>query len=309
VDSSPTTPSPSPEFEILPRKESPPFQDIEQLHHQYKNLQLQHLSRPPRRRGSIADTLHYAFFAVYDGHGGTLAAEYVHHHLHRNVVDHPRFEQDPETAIREGFAKTDRDLVNKVITGNCDGLDGTTASVALIFGNVLWIANVGDSAAVLFRDGESNTIIPLTEPHTAANPKEKQRVEGVGGVVTRDRLGHPAWNPNIINVGVTRAFGDVYFKHPQWTNNRESGLMAEPEITKTVLTVQDRFLLLATDGFWAVVSPQEAVELVKMQEDKDPTLICKDLTNVALARSTLDNVTVLIVKLCAKSKPAPPSRQ
>src|SRR4051812_26913640 len=102
-----------------------------------------------------------------------------------------------------------------------DGLLGSCVCVALIHGNTLYVASVGDSAAILCRKGEH---LKLTYPHTPKNKSECKRVLELGGKIKvcnstllahyfqHDRLCHPKWNPSFVNIGVTRAIGDVYFK-------------------------------------------------------------------------------------------------
>ena len=41
----------------------------------------------------------YGFFGVFDGHGGSSAAEYVRDHLFRNIESNPHFPTDMETAL------------------------------------------------------------------------------------------------------------------------------------------------------------------------------------------------------------------
>lgn len=245
----------------------------------------------------VEEKPNYAFFAVYDGHGGNQAAQFVSSKLHNNIVQHPLFATNTEEAIREGFIQTEKQFEEETIREKIHGGVGTTACVGIIFKHTLYIANVGDSAAILCRKGKP---IPLTNPHTVKNPKEKERISTMGGVIVKDqRLGHPLWNPHLINIGVTRAFGDFYFKQKEWTDGKPSGLTADPEIVQLPLTTDDYFLLLASDGFWDVIGTQQAISLIttKIGEKQDLNLICKELTDLALKRATEDNTTVLLVKL------------
>jgi len=243
------------------------------------------------------------FFAVYDGHGGTEGSEYARQHLHSNIISHPDLNSDPETAIREGFFATeegfrrDKCVPNRAIHGV-----GTTAVVALILSNtpngesILYVAHVGDSEAILCKKGKP---IELTTPHNLKNPKERKRIEEVGGVIWNDRLAHPVWNPKFINIGVTRAIGDRYFKDTEYTEGKASGLIAEPEINKVLLTIDDKFILLASDGFWDVVDKQTAIDYILQEtnKDKETNMICKELTDMALRKRSLDDTTVLLIKL------------
>ncbi len=85
-----------------------------------------------------------------------------------------------------------------------------------------------------------------------------------------------------------------------------SGLIADPSIQEVVLQVADEFVLLATDGYWDVVSPDNAVVFVSnmLQRKKDPALICSELTQMATLRGTCDNCTVMLLTL--KQRPFAP---
>jgi len=179
-----------------------------------------------------------------------------------------------------------------------DGSLGTTVTAVLIIGNILYIANVGDSDAVLCTDGK---VIKLTESHVPSNPKERERIETVGGKILSDRLGncrlgHPLWNPNFVNLGVTRSIGDTYYKSEEFVGSIQSGLIAEPNIVKWELTEKDEFLLIASDGFWDVISPDEAVHFVKKTIHMESDVICKLLMEVGKSRNSKDNVTILLIK-------------
>ena len=62
----------------------------------------------------VQDCPSQAFYAVFDGHIGVEAAAYASVHLLTNVVRHPAFLSDPETAIKEGFKTTDERFCEKV---------------------------------------------------------------------------------------------------------------------------------------------------------------------------------------------------
>jgi len=55
-------------------------------------------------------------------------------------------------------------------------------------------------------------------------------------------------------------------------------------------------LLIASDGFWDVVSPKEAVDFVKSKIGSDSNTICRRLVALGEQRNSADNITVLLVK-------------
>lgn len=60
---------------------------------------------------------------------------------------------------------------------------GTTACVVLIRGNTLYVANAGDSRAVLCRNGVA---VDLSHDHKPEDEIERTRIERAGGKVTPD---------------------------------------------------------------------------------------------------------------------------
>jgi len=121
----------------------------------------------------------------------------------------------------------------------------------------------------------------------------------VGGKISKeDRLCHPKWNPNLVNIAVTRSLGDVYFKDQKYVQESPSGLISEPEITKIVLTKDDSFVFMASDGYWDVVTTQETVNFVQQMANLfSASEICQQLTQLALQRSSTDNVTAVLINL------------
>merc|ERR1711871_652466 len=101
-------------------------------------------------------------------------------------------------------------------------MDGTTAAVAALVERLLVVGNEGDSELVLSVGGGAQ---PLTAVHNMKkNATEIDRVKAVGGKVYNHRVGHPKFNPAVISLGVSRAIGDIAFKHEKFTNGKESGL-------------------------------------------------------------------------------------
>lgn len=90
---------------------------------------------------------------------------------------------------------------------------------------------------------------------------------------------------------------------------------AEPEVTVTERDEEDEFLILASDGLWDVVTNETACEIVQMclrstggravqadvsEGDKACSEAAALLTKMALARRSMDNVTVVVVDLRRK---------
>jgi len=249
--------------------------------------------------GKEGEKTKVSFFSVCDGHGGRQAAEFVNSSLFQLIVSQPDFLTNPREATLNGFAQVEQSFSELVKERNLDGMIGTTVTSAMLLGNKLIIANLGDSEAVLCSEGKAKVI---TECHSTNNVLERQRVEASGGLLVTDRvgnhrLGHPLWNPYYVNIAVTRSIGDFFFKHHEYVGTANSGLISIPSISVIEITHDDMFLILASDGFWDTVTYTEAVECVLSKMNLDCETVCQDLVKLSKTSEEADNVTVMLVKL------------
>ncbi|RWR78610.1 putative protein phosphatase 2C 11 [Cinnamomum micranthum f. kanehirae] len=215
-----------------------------------------------------------AFFGVYDGHGGSRAAEYVKNNLFKNLSSHPDFIKNTKSAIVEAFKQTDTDYLNEEKGKQRDA--GSTASTAVLLGDRLLVANVGDSRVVACRAGSA---IPLSIDHKPDRSDERQRIERAGGFI----IWAGTWRVGGV-LAVSRAFGDKLLKR---------FVVAEPEIQEEEISGVD-FLIIASDGLWNVVSNKEAVDIVHAISDAETS--AKKLTEEAYARGSSDNITCVVVQ-------------
>ncbi|KAF3599527.1 hypothetical protein F2Q69_00039158 [Brassica cretica] len=138
---------------------------------------------------------------------------------------------------------------------------GTTALTVVRQGEVIYVANVGDSRAVLATVSEEGSLsaVQLTVDFKPNIPQEEERIIGCNGRVfcLEDEPGvHRVWQPEEESPGLamSRAFGDYCIK--------EYGLVSVPEVTQRHISNRDQFVILATDGVWDVISNEEAIDIV-----------------------------------------------
>ncbi|KAJ1704536.1 hypothetical protein LUZ63_004315 [Rhynchospora breviuscula] len=249
---------------------------------------------PDSSSGHSTTNLRCAHFAIYDGHGGRMAAEFAQKNLHANVLaaGFPRELMDikaAKKAIFQGFQRTDESLLKESEKGNWQ--DGATAVCVWVLGQTAIVANIGDAKAVLARastinEGETTLkSIVLTREHKAIFPQERSRIQKAGGTVS----------PNGRLQGrleVSRAFGDRLFK--------KVGVISTPDIHSFELTERDQFVLLGCDGLWRVFGPSDAVEFVQKQlkETSSATTAVRCLVREAIReRRCKDNCTAIVIVL------------
>lgn len=68
-------------------------------------------------------------------------------------------------------------------------------------------------------------------------------------------------NGETSGLAVSRALGDHCLK--------DFGLISVPDVTQRNITSRDKFVILATDGVWDVISNQEAVQIVSSTADRE----------------------------------------
>ncbi|XP_053326905.1 protein phosphatase 1F [Spea bombifrons] len=229
----------------------------------------------------ITDGVKRSYFAVFDGHGGVDAANYAAAHVHVNVARHESLAQDPGRALKESFQRTDIMFLQKAKRERLRS--GTTGVCALLEGERLHVAWLGDSQALLVRQGK---YVTLMDPHKPEREDERERIEAMGGCVAF--MG--CWRVNG-TLAVSRAIGDI---------DQKPYVSGEGDVTSHVLDGSEDFLVLACDGFFDAVSPSEVPDLVfaHLQENGgDGQHVAMRLVKAAKDGGSGDNITVLVVFL------------
>ena len=249
-----------------------------------------HLSIPWFSSPGPYASLAVSYAAVYDGHCGRHVAELASQLLPSCILSQKCFPHDPAEAMVQAFTQTDRSIYKK--TRGRDG--GSTCSAALIVGNELYVANLGDARAVLVESGGKGQA--LSTDHKPTMPSERARVEAAGGRVALGRVGGC--------LAVSRAFGDYEFKggNKVLSERYEPAVSNVPEVTKLVLTDSCEAVILACDGVWDVVSSEEAAEcvyrIISMEgpdKVRAATKAAEGLVHLSMVNNTTDNVSVVVL--------------
>lgn len=201
---------------------------------------------------------------VLDGHGavGDKVSEKASKMIRDNLVklgkesENQLLYNDVPMAFSEAFARTDAELAKDI---DCRH-SGSTCVAMLIRGSDIWVANLGDSRAVMGRrvDGHIEAI-PLTRDHKPNEPDERERIRAAGGRINASIMEETqrVWTggPHAeYGLAMSRSLGDFVLK--KW------GVISEPEVIHTTFSRNDVFFCLATDGVWDVIEPQELVSTV-----------------------------------------------
>ncbi|KAL0587648.1 hypothetical protein ABG067_002667 [Albugo candida] len=269
-----------------------------------------------------------AFFGVFDGHNGDDTAVTLQSRLLEHVVSHPAFTKQPEKAILESCLSLDTEILQsqnqrwqpgRTSTQNNDSaaqnggtygqtlhpisFSGAAAVFAILVkekndtqmietcclegdsmtGNgstKVYVGNIGDCRAVLA--SKHGIAREITRDHKASNSAEKERIEKSGGFVHNGRL------DGIL--AISRGFGDLAHK-------QDGHLIATPDVYEHVVTPEDEFLLLASDGLFDVLTSQQAVNFIakKLRMHGDVQLAAQELILKAQQYFSHDNTSVIII--------------
>ncbi|CAH8385469.1 unnamed protein product [Eruca vesicaria subsp. sativa] len=227
-----------------------------------------------------------AIFGVYDGHGGSRAAEFAAKNLCNKILGElvsERNESNIEEAVKRGYLATDSEFLKEK-----DVKGGSCCVTALIRDGNLVVSNAGDCRAVLSVGGFAEA---LTSDHRPSREDERNRIERSGGYVDTFK--------NVCRIqgslAVSRGIGDAHLK--QW-------VISEPETKILRINPQHEFLILASDGLWDKVGNQEAVDIARPfcmgtdDQKQKPLLACKKLVDLSVSRGSLDDISVMLIPLC-----------
>ncbi|CAN6688158.1 unnamed protein product [Malus baccata var. baccata] len=223
------------------------------------------------------------FVGVYDGHGGPETSRYINDHLFQHLK---RFSSEQQSmsvdVIRKAFQATEEGFLN-VVTRQWPmkpqiAAVGSCCLVGVICNETLYIANCGDSRAVLGRivkaTGEVLSI-QLSQEHNACIESVRQELQSLHPddphIVV---LKHNVWRVKGL-IQISRSIGDVYLKKAEFNREplyskfrlrdpiKRPILSADPAISVIQLQPHDQFIIFASDGLWEHLTNQEAVDIVQ----------------------------------------------
>ncbi|GFO29692.1 protein phosphatase 1d [Plakobranchus ocellatus] len=258
------------------------------------------------------DDYEFAYFGIFDGHGGPEASAYCRDNLLNEITKYDGFWTNDDSqvlsAIRKGFLDTHLAMWNvidswpKTVTG-LPSTAGSTATIAIIKQGKLYTGHVGDSALVLGENdaygGLQNPVqaICVTKEHKPDDPDERLRIEDAGGeVISKSGVPRVVWSRPKMNhkgpvrrsthidqipfLAVARSLGDLW-SYDYYTET----YVVSPDPDVAVLPLdptKHRCLILASDGLWNMLTPEESVNVVMDLESQFEEKIITD-PNVAVS--------------------------
>ncbi|XP_022748451.1 probable protein phosphatase 2C 46 isoform X2 [Durio zibethinus] len=219
------------------------------------------------------------FVGVYDGHGGPETSRYINDHLFQHLKQQQTMSVD---VIRKAYQATEEGFLS-LVTKQWPmkpqiAAVGSCCLVGVICGGTLYVANLGDSRAVLGRAVKATgevLAIQLSAEHNVCIESVRQELQSLHPddpqIVV---LKHNVWRVKGL-IQVSRSIGDVYLKKAEFNREplyakfrlrepfKKPILSADPSISSHPLQPHDQFVIFASDGLWEHLSNQEAVDIVQ----------------------------------------------
>ena len=162
---------------------------------------------------------------------------------------------------------------------------GCTAFSFFIKGNMMWVANAGDSRMIEIRQ---KSIRQITYDHRIDNPVERQRLISKGAIIRGSYIYVLNERKCLKSIIPTRTLGDHIFK--------EAGIISKPEIFKRKIFGMGTALVAGTNGFWDEVSNEQAADIVR--KAKTAKKAAKELLRKIYESDCddLDNITFMVIR-------------
>jgi protein phosphatase 1L len=231
----------------------------------------------------------FSYYGVFDGHGGLEVSTYLKVHMRNVIKQHilTSFSNgvfsshvDIPQMLFEAIKYIVNDLPYKLAVNT-----GSTAVIILKRNNTLWVANIGDSRAIMNQGHKS---IPLTKDHKPDDIEENNRITKLGGKVVKAFPGD-VYRVNGV-LALSRAIGDFALApHVTW----------KPDITvHHTKDTLNHYVMVATDGIWDVLSNNEVVDIINQKAIKNKWQdIGHALITLARSRNSTDNISCMLIIL------------
>ncbi|KAG2200534.1 hypothetical protein INT47_012320, partial [Mucor saturninus] len=219
-------------------------------------------------------------FALFDGSKHPKSGCRLTKHLNDNLTtkftkELGSIESDDTivSAVRRVFLGLEQSLG---VSQDIDKDSGASAVVCYISGTKLYVANVGDTLAVISRN--NGQAFEITQKHIPLNPSEVSRIRAAGGFVS---------NSGLLNneLAVSRSFGHFHLIPVVNCN---------PFVSTIDLAENDEFVIMASRGLWDKMTYQTAVDIARTEKD-DLMAAAQKLRDFAITYGATDNLMVMVI--------------
>ena len=248
-----------------------------------------------------------SYFALYNGHSGQSCSDYLKSSLSALILSSPDFPRNTKKALFSSFIQADADFLKQAKEqGN---VSGSCALVLLLIGDKCFIANTGDTRAIISM-GQGKAVTSLSADHRPAETSEYNRIIEAGGKVYTDQMVNDRgenvnYGPLLVEPGklrFTRSFGDIDAKDEDFGGNAKV-LIADPHIKSFPIKAEQDFIVIGTWSVFERLGNREICEIVfknaRLLRDKGLTAVLstavEEILSEAVDRGCTENATAIIV--------------
>ncbi|CAG9335687.1 unnamed protein product [Blepharisma stoltei] len=240
-----------------------------------------------------------SFFGLYDGHGGKACSNFLRENLHHYIINDPLFPEFPKQAILRGFSQAETEFLK--LAKETNEKAGSCALVVLIVGKMCYIANLGDSRAVISAY-KGQQAISITRDHKPDDPEEQARIYQNGGsIYYNPNSKHIIYRVSPGRLSVSRTIGDIDAKDPAYGGNPYV-LSAIPEVKSFKIKKGHDFIMMGCDGIFDVMSSKDVVSAAwnnSLVFDDLTASFCRNgveaIITQSMRRASSDNLTAIII--------------
>lgn len=239
-------------------------------------------------------------------HGNTRLSKFVQDRFHSELIIklnqlRPELDEGVTQAFRRAFLSMNRELWKfltnssfgpfsrkmsvasvSTVSGGVPGVDmtvlknGLSAVIIYIVDKTMYVANVGNSLAVISRQGTAHLV---SYKHDPLDRNELSRIRATEGWVSQKDLLNDELN-------ISRAFG-MYHLLPS--------VIARPAVTEWDITDQDEFVIIGNCNIWDYVPYQNAVDIAR--QCRDPMAAAQKLRDMAISYGADGSVMVMVLSV------------
>ena len=276
-----------------------------------------------------------SYFGIFDGHGGESCSEFLKNKFLNRLIENKNFPFDIKLSLTETFEKMEEEIYNTNKGKPKEEIDssGSCALVSIITENKIYIANIGDSRAIMSINNGTK-VKQLTQDHKPNNIKEYERIIKNGGKVYIDddyqEDDNGKYNENDLkyienkidfekyknqkdtifrhfpsDLAVLRTIGDLKAKRKEY-GGLPGNIIGIPEIFVYDYSPSNDFMIMGCDGIYDDLSNEEIVKAAwyifknkAKEKNYDINLLSKDCCDMIIKYGldllTSDNLSCIVI--------------
>ena len=279
-----------------------------------------------------------SYFAIFDGHGGEECSEFLKNNFLNCLVENTNFPFDIKLCLIETVKKIEEEFFQAKCTDSLEDSDksGSCALITILYDNKIYIANIGDSRAIMSVNGGTK-VRQLTIDHKPDNLIEFERAIKNGSKVYLDDNDDPDRDESKIefikdkvelekmkeikeeseeekifrvypcDLAVSRTIGDIKAKKKEF-GGIPGTIISVPEVFVYDINNNDDFIVMGCDGIFDDLSNEEVINAAwaifkNRATEKNFDIhelsqeACDLVIKVGLEKQTTDNLSCIVIGL------------